>query len=564
MKMGCCFVATVNNIAAWVIIFLYALTVPPIIGKFIKIKENQEMRVREPKALIFMIVVLWVGVNLGAFHFLELDPDINDSEITDIYNSGKWGILNDLQIICIIAGFVTFFYRSWCLLVKSEFVRDATSYFLVSTAIVRVDDSRGSFRRTLTKTLITNQSGHRRNRRRAAVALSSIFMLCVSALVILSQIEISNEDRDSIRRLNLFVIVVLGSIFESWIIWNIKDRYGTLREFKFFALVGLFLVLVSIVCRSATDHYWGVIARCLCWGLTIWLLIIWLYFHIRRYSVDRLRKSQLGTKVTENFELHHVFREEEVFDNFRNYTKICLCAESFEFILDIYTIRRTIPEDPYLALSRHEAKVIQKCARITMPWIDRLITTNVDGVPTMDKIFELYIKPFSELEVNIPGKLQVKLVASFSAKVPTNMELLSSVDMELASVANRAGSVSPTEDTDPMTLSEGGLSEGLLSERSPGDIEDGATFKVDNAGTENELVVVKVKNEKKTSSQTPYVCKQKSSLKLPRTLKHLEINHRLNELYPVWKEMVMLLHNDTFVRYKQTQAKDVNSTWLPD
>jgi len=230
----------------------------------------------------------------------------------------------------------------------------------------------------------------------------------------------------------------------------------------------------------------------------------------------------------------------------------------------MYTIRKTVPEDPFLALSRNESKVIKKCARITMPWIDRLISTNVDRVPTMDKIFELYIKPYGELEVNISGKLQAKLVASFNKKAPSKLELLATIDVGLASVAYRDGSVSLTEDTDPITLSEGGLSEGRLSESSPRDIEHGATFKLNNVGTANELVVVKVKNEKKSSSQSPNFCNQRVFSKSMRTLKQLEINHRLTELYPVWKELVMLLHNDTFVRYRQWLGKDGNSTELLD
>jgi len=231
------------------------------------------------------------------------------------------------------------------LLIRSEVVRDMTSHFFVSTEMTLPDvANRNSIRRTITTSLVssTNSGGRSvRNRRKAFVILSFIFLLSGAFTVILGQIDILNEVRDTIWKVVLGLFCFLGLIFESWVIWNVKDRYGTVREFKVFAIVGLILVLITIFFAQLTTQFYGLFINRLCWAVTIWFLIIWLYFYIRGYAVVRIEKSQL-----KNFELHHVFRRKKAFDSFRKYSKLSLCAENIEFIVDIYTIRKTLPVDP--------------------------------------------------------------------------------------------------------------------------------------------------------------------------------------------------------------------------
>jgi len=190
-----------------------------------------------------------------------------------------------------------------------------------------------------------------------------------------------------------------------------------------------------------------------------------------------------------------------------------------------------------------------------MPWIDELITTNHDKVPSIERIFELYIKPYAELEVNISGKLQTKLVTSFMES-PSALKLVS--DVELSSIAlTERTSVSITEDTDPLSLSEGRLTETYSQ-----DMKRGTTFKLDNVQPATELVIIPLKSDTgstmlpKTNTQSSETYTGSPSKKKSRTLKELTVEKRLAELYPVWKELVMLLHNDTFVRYREFLAKE--------
>jgi len=541
MRMGCCFLSNFNMIWAVTIIVLYALTVPPIICKFIKIKKNQEMRFREPKALIFMIVCFWVGTTLGAIQSLELDYDIDDSEITAAYYISGWGILKDLQIICIIAGYVTFVYRSWCLLVKNEIAGCMSSHFYVAAGSTKPDDIPSSpIRRTFTKTLASSSFTRRRSvgSRYGAAAL---FIFSFSLIVILSQIEISIHDRGTVQISVLILVIIVGSIFESYVIWTVTDRYGTVREFKVFASLGLIFLLIYIIFDQVTSQFYGLLIIRSSWGITTWSATIWLYFHIRSYSLDHLQKSQAQGK---DIEFYKVFKKEKCFESFREYSKVCLCAENVEFIVDIYAVRQTMRSDPWRALSRGESKVIKKFSKVKMRWIDRQIKANCNRVPSMDRIFELYIKPYAELEVNISGKLQKKLVASFNKKAPPPMKLLSRVELELSSGAYLDSSASLTEESDHEISYEGQLTEGQ-TEDSKRDMSQ----KLDSAPTESEGALTSLQSARTFNSMA-----HKPSI----TVKDLEKEHRLAMLYPVWKELVMLLHNDTFVRYKEALAKTKN------
>jgi len=542
--MGCCFLATFTIIWAVTIILLYALTFPPIICKFIETKGQEEMRIREPKALIFMIVCFWVGTTLGAMQALQLDYDIDDSEITD--HISAWRFLDDLQIICIIAGYTTLFYRSWCMLVKNEIVGCMSSHFYEAAGLSTADDSpSGQIRRTFTKTLASRSFTLRRSVGSRYVAVA-MFIFCASLMVILSQVELSIHDRGTVQLSVLILVFLLGSIFESYVIWTVTDGYGTVREFKVFAFVGLFVLLIYIIFDQVTSQFYGLLIRRLFWGITIWSAIIWLYFHIRSYSVDRIQKS---TTKGMDFELYDVFKKQKAFENFREYSKVCLCAENVEFIVDIYAVRKTLHVDPWLALSRGESKVIKKFSRVKMKWIDRQIKESFGIVPSMDKIFDLYIKPYAELEVNISGKLQKKLVASFNEKAPPAMKLLSKVELELSSVAYLDSSASLTEEESDHPMSCEVQLESQTEENKRKLVLKKPLPRLDNVITESEGGLDSLQSVRSYNLPKPSL-----------TVKDLQKEHRLTMLYPVWKELIILLHNDTFVRYKESLAQNSNGS----
>jgi len=425
--------------------------------------------------------------------------------------------------------------------VKSEIVDGITSHFYVAAASTMITDDvpLSQIRRSFTKSLASNSF----NLRRSVSSRYGAVLLCVfsvSLLIILSQVEISSDDRSTARKILLILMIFFGSIFESCVIYHVRDRFGTVREFKAFAVVGLILVLVVIISDHVTNHFYGMLIRRWSWGITTWLLIVWLYFHIRGYSVDHLRKSQ-STKY--NFELWQIFGKKKSFEDFRKYSRLCLCAENVEFIVDIYAVRQTLQVDPWRALSKGETKVIKKLARVKMPWIDKQIKEDASRVPSMDRIFELYIKPYAEFEVNISGKSQANLMVSFNEEPPSAMTLLSKVDVQLSSAAY----VDSSDETDHLTSPEGSTSERSSPQAQPDNNKSGVSFKLDNIAPEYKVGHIKLE------SVDTY--KNRSPPKLGRSVKDLQEEHRLTKLYPVWKELVMLLNNDTFVRYKESLKK---------
>lgn len=515
------------------IIVLYTLSIPYIISKFIKTKKNQEMRVREPNALIFMIVCLWAGTVFKSIWLLQVDPEADYIEIDVIFRKAKWGILSDLQIFCVFAGVATFFYRSWCLLVKTEIVRKVTSHFFVRNGSDLIPDTNMSPSwRTRTTSLIMSTFGGRHRtsyRRRMIIIFSIITALIVSLIVTLGEVNISQNDRENIQRVVLSIIGFIGLIFESWVINHVRDRYGTVSEFKVFSMVGFILMLMTITSGELTNQFWGVLVRYFCWAVTVWLLIVWLYFYIQRFAISQIENSHL-----QDFKLHHVFRKENTFDRFREFSKLSLCAENVEFFVDIYTIRKNLTKDPWRALVKGESQVIQNCARVSMPWIDDLIADNRDGVPSIERIYELYINPSSEFEVNIPGKLQTKLVASFSSgsekKPLVELSTLRLPDVQL--------SISYSEETDKISLTDG---RSTYSEEP----KHGIVSTFNNSRPSTVLNII----QNISDGQSP-------TRMTKRSFQELQTERELIELFPVWKELIMLLENDTFIRFKQTLGKE--------
>jgi len=132
-------------------------------------------------------------------------------------------------------------------------------------------------------------------------------------------------------------------------------------EFKVFTTLEFVGVLSVIIAEKVVTCYFNLFVKFLCWTLALWLFIIWLYFHIRRFAVTQIDDG------LQEFELHHVLRNKESFDHFRTFLQNNFCAENLEFFLDIYTLRKTLAVDPYIALSEEESEVIKSCARVSLP-----------------------------------------------------------------------------------------------------------------------------------------------------------------------------------------------------
>jgi len=149
-------------------------------------------------------------------------------------------------------------------------------------------------------------------------------------------------------------------LFEGYVICNISDQFGMVTEFKIITTLG-YVGILSVIITGKVVTGFSSFVKFLCWTLALWLFIIWLYFHIRRFAVTQIDDG------LQEFELYHVLRNKESFDHFRTFLQNNFCAENLEFFLDIYTLRKTLAVDPYIALSEEGSEVIKSCARVSLP-----------------------------------------------------------------------------------------------------------------------------------------------------------------------------------------------------
>jgi len=560
------------------ILLLYSFSIPPVIYKFFKSKKNQEMLVREPKALILMVILFWASIVFESIFFLSLDlGSVDDDWSGETFHGQKWGVLGELSIFCFLAGATSFFYRSWMLFVKNGIVREVNSHFFVSSGNILSPDPDKTLLRTYSSALFARNRGA--GNRQSVGCVLTLFLGSIMAVIVVVGETNPMNDGYEIRKLILYGVGIAGLIFESYVICNIKDRYGTVVEYKVLTAAGFLWMIITIIMEEGITHFYGLLVEYLCWSVSLLILIIWLYFYIGKFSVLKIK-----SKVLEDFELYHVLRKKTSFERFRTHAQLSLCIENLEFFVDIYTIRKTLAVDPYLALSEDETEVIRKCARVKMPWIDDVIAENPGSVPTMKNIYDLYIKPCSDMEVNISGKLQTRLVGLFSSKEHTTSPRFFSTELSRIipkkQELKRGGMA--------IMFNSGQSNDLVTSETSPTAGKKnviGNTSSTPKRNPEDSMLNIKSPEPKLSDKESfvegtstePRVPSEKSVVDATSTdskisatdKKHPRFVHESNEsvrdqmeeqrlidLYPVWKQLITLLKNDTFVRFKFSVAQE--------
>merc|ERR1719317_584463 len=86
------------------------------------------MRIREPKALLVMVIFLWTYVLCQGMHHLILNLENKEDEIWEDFNNDRY-YLCKIGVICYLGGMTAFFYRGWMFWFKSGAGREATAYF---------------------------------------------------------------------------------------------------------------------------------------------------------------------------------------------------------------------------------------------------------------------------------------------------------------------------------------------------------------------------------------------------------------------------------------------------
>jgi len=229
------------------------------------------------------------------------------------------------------------------------------------------------------------------------------FLVAITVHIVLQGQEDEHEHRIWLLGLVFFVI---GCV-EVYLLRNVEDKLGTLKEYKVVTVVAILQWGALLVIELSGKTYYILLAELEVQTVSMIICIIWLRLHIGSFRVDETSDSP--SDVT----LSQVLSHENAFLKFVEHTKENMCFENLAFFVDMYALRKTLGKDPFIALTVDDSTMIRDCATLKMTWIDQSISRNTDNVPSAKDIFQLYVPPYSEMEVNIPGRMRKQLVVEF-------------------------------------------------------------------------------------------------------------------------------------------------------
>merc|ERR1719233_827139 len=374
------------------------------------------MRIREPKAVLVMVIFLWTYILCQDMHHLILNLEATDIEIWKDFNNDDY-YLSKVGVICYLGGMTAFFYRGWMFWFKSGAGREATAFLwamerMTSDEVPIDDEPHPRLRRRATilpyddekqNSYFSNRRHQLANPKIIGGVLVLFFLVAITVHIVLQGQEDEHEHRIWLLGLVFFVI---GCV-EVYLLRNVDDKLGTLIEYKVVTVVAIVQWGALLVIELSGKTYYILLAELEVQTVSMIVCIVWLRLHIGSFRVDET--SNPSSDVT----LSQVLSHENAFLKFVEHTKENMCFENLAFFVDMYALRKTLGKDPFLALTVDDSEMIRDCATLKMTWIDQSIRRNMDNVPSAKDIFELYVPPFAEMEVNIPGRMRKRLVVEF-------------------------------------------------------------------------------------------------------------------------------------------------------
>merc|ERR1719397_981010 len=449
------------------------------------------MRIREPKAVLVMVIFLWTYILCQDMHHLILNLEATDIEIWKDFNNDQYYI-SKFGVICYLGGMTAFFYRGWMFWFKSGAGREATAFLWAMERMTSDelpnDEPAPRLRRRATilplddekqNTYFSNRRHQLANPKIIGGVLVLFFLMAITVHIVLQGQEDEHEHRIWLLGLVFFVI---GCV-EVYLLRNVDDKLGTLIEYKVVTVVAILQWGALLVIELSGKTYYILLAELEVQTVSMIICIIWLRLHIGSFRVDET--SNPSSDIT----LSQVLSNENAFLKFVEHTKENMCFENLAFFVDMYALRKTLGKDPFLALTVDDSEMIRDCATLKMTWIDQSIRRNMDNVPSAKDIFELYVPPFAEMEVNIPGRMRKRLVVEFE-ELPKEQRI-SKILRKRTNVKSSSGRVDKTSDSMRIVF-----------------------------GTDDD-------------------CTRNSG------------EEQVAKLYPVWKTLVALLDSDTLVRFKR-------------
>lgn len=590
--MPCCWAGDngeFNNMErarAWVV-YSTVIVLSPIslyvVHNFYVTRDNYEMKIREPGAVILCSFTMWVSLILESLYHLLLNLDVAEDNWRR-FNVIRPSSAAEICDMFAYAGFVLagsmYLFRVWMFWYKSGVNEEAHGY----GEVVAAQTMRG---RPQLKSFYTNRRKDLGNRKVVTVACLLWFAMAIAPIVVVD--FILNVDRRLLKHIICAAVLIPVPCVMFYLLRNRKNKFGIVTEYKIAFLILLFTNGLNILL-----YFTGMKNSYYRWLIDYWLRSVlicayffWLMRFIRTFSIDNINNKEdrdcwsdfkkilccdrtwvLGLQAKtisfDAYQLNEVLEHKAGYNLFRDHVRDTLCAENLLFFRDVYLHRKNLGEDPYIKLSVNDSDVIKACARVEMKWVDQESKRTPGMIPTSTDIYKLYIRPFSQMEVNIPGRMRKSIVREFERK-KLNFRKRLSIAVGLSSPPapcrqfERSAVVLPEVELTPKANSE--LRESRTIEANLETREIRATSQCSKAGRGNSV------NRTNPQSSTYSTASEEvleirgdpivsGSDVIPPHFHFTSIKNcgqsepSIEYLYPAWKTLVNLLKNDSLVRFK--------------
>jgi len=535
---------------------VFSLSIMYCMYYFHRTRKNFEMITRgPPTSMILILVTVWVSIFMEAMTHLTRDLELASEDWQEFMNQNQMGVTSVLETVadtCWAFCLAIYVFRIWMFWYKSGMNQVVQSFG--DAAKTKDKKKRLSY--------FLKRRKYLQNKKFVALVCFIWAVILMIPVVVIDLIINSAQNRMQMLRIILSAVVAIPVIvFMIGLTLNVKNKFGVVREYKVLVLafacsVGMNFLLLT---TPLADTYYRLLIGFEFRMFVAFANYIWLMFFLRQFDIENLCQKKNSSSVktfcadiwhcckvrlslkspkSESFwdySLDEVLSHKIGFALFCDHVKETLCTENLFFFLDVYRHRKSLNNDPFIELSKDASCIVQSCSMLKMDWIDEEIIKQPTVVPTCRQIYELYVEPSSEMEINIPGWMRKQIVNVFdekkSARTSWNMLAIRSDSKPTIELTERV-STRPWMDS--------------LIQRTR------STFNWRNGSTGTPGDPCYDYKRDKLSVLTTISTAGNESLPLDghlgtssiRTVKSIE------HLYPAWSTLVSLLNNDSLVRFK--------------
>lgn len=510
---------------------------------FYRIRNHFEMNIREPTAVISCLFVVWLSIILEAIWHLSLDLDDAREDWKKFWKK-KPPMYSSLFRALSFAGYV-FVSAIYLFRIYMFWYRSACSKSSQSAVIIASNQTRRA-----TPSFYMRKRKILGDRKKVTAAC---FIWAVSAITPWMVIDLTHKNNEKSLFWNLLSAAMIIPVFVIMIalLLNVKNKFGIIDEFKVALVATICIIGVKLFLLLAEESYYRILIDFQSRVVIVCAYFVWLMHFIRSFDVSdknykrshikrpctgllncwqkNEQKDRIKTISFEEYSLHEILSNKDGYEAFHSHVKETLCTENLLFFVDVYKHRKALLHDPFCDFLDGESGVVKECARIEMDWIDKEIAELPDLIPSCIQIFRHYIRPFAQMEINIPGKMRKQIIKIFEGKsrqktVRPRLSIRHFVSREKSTAIELT-----SRDSDSQYMEPANCSPTLRSSSSS---------------------IMRTVHESPYRDSLPIDCRLPTTTPTSVDLHLCRTETLIEHLYPAWKTLVNVLNNDTLIRFK--------------